>query len=83
MADQQVHLESGKDASGTKLLRLSGHLSANTAADIWNKALHARPKDGGRVVVDATNLEYCDGTGIAMLLDLESHQHRHGANQPL
>jgi len=58
-------------ADGARELRLAGRLDAYTIAGVWGEAraaLAAAP--ARRVVVDGTNVAYCDGGGVAMLVDL-------------
>jgi phospholipid/cholesterol/gamma-HCH transport system permease protein len=52
-------------------LRVSGWLDAHTVGGVWEKSREAilRQKPS-RVVVDAAQINYCDGAGIAMLVDL-------------
>jgi phospholipid/cholesterol/gamma-HCH transport system permease protein len=56
-------------------LVITGRLNAEAAASHWRKALSrlskAQPK---LLVIDAQALEYCDGAGIALLLELKSRQ---------
>jgi phospholipid/cholesterol/gamma-HCH transport system permease protein len=60
------------DASdGRLILALSGRLVADTIPAIWRDALRAVRGAAGRpVTVDAAAVEYCDGAGIALLVDL-------------
>jgi phospholipid/cholesterol/gamma-HCH transport system permease protein len=60
------------DAGGQRVLALSGRLDASTIRDLWQQAV-AAAKDARarRVVVDAGAVDYCDGAGIALLVDLE------------
>ena len=56
---------------GRRVLALSGRLDATTIRRVWaqcRSAIAAVP--GRRVVVDASNVDYCDGAGIALLVDL-------------
>jgi phospholipid/cholesterol/gamma-HCH transport system permease protein len=56
---------------GRRVLALSGRLDANSIRRVWAEgrdAIAAAP--GKPVVVDAANVEYCDGAGIALLVDL-------------
>ena len=56
---------------GRRVLALSGRLEADTIPDIWRTALEALKDAGARpVVVDAAGVDYCDGAGIALLVDL-------------
>ena len=56
---------------GRRVLALSGRLDADSIRNVWSEgrqAIAAAP--GRRVVVDAANVDYCDGAGIALLVDL-------------
>jgi len=56
---------------GRRVLALYGRLEADTIPDIWRTALEALKDAGARpVVVDAAGVDYCDGAGIALLVDL-------------
>ena len=56
---------------GRRVLALSGRLDADTIPDLWRTALQAVNDAGVRpVVVDAAGVDYCDGAGIALLVDL-------------
>src|SRR5512132_555532 len=58
-------------ADGRRVLALSGRLDATTIRRVWDdgrRAIAAAPQQ--RVVVDAANVDYCDGAGIALLVDL-------------
>jgi phospholipid/cholesterol/gamma-HCH transport system permease protein len=59
------------DEAGTRVLRLSGRLDAYSIAHVWSesrRALDAAPDKP--VIVDADAVDYCDGGGVAMLVDL-------------
>lgn len=56
---------------GRRVLTLSGRLDANSIHDVWaegRRAIAAAPDQ--RVVVDASKVDYCDGAGVALLVDL-------------
>ena len=56
---------------GRRVLALSGRLDATTIRGVWAEGRHAIEAAGGRrIVVDAANVDYCDGAGIALLVDL-------------
>ena len=58
-------------ADGRRVLALSGRLDANSIRRVWaegRQAIAAAPER--RVVVDAANVDYCDGAGVALLIDL-------------
>ena len=54
---------------GRARLKLSGRLEAATVAQIWTEALASV---GQGSTVDASEVEYCDGTGVALLWELQS-----------
>lgn len=59
------------DTDGQRVLALSGHLDASTIRDIWAQARRALADAAERrIVVDAANVDYCDGAGIALLVDI-------------
>lgn len=61
---------------GERVLALSGRLVAETIPEVWRNALAAVKAAGGRgVVVDAKEVEYCDGAGIALIVDLLRQPH--------
>jgi phospholipid/cholesterol/gamma-HCH transport system permease protein len=55
----------------TLTLRLSGWLDAHTVGEVWERSLKAVASQKPRqIVVEASGVDYCDGAGIAMLVDL-------------
>jgi len=53
-------------------MSLTGRLAVTTAGPIWSQALHALEQAGDRaVVVDLAEVDYCDGSGLALLVALE------------
>jgi len=60
-----------RDTDVARVLALSGRLDANTIPAVWRDARRAlKDAPGKRVVVDAGEVDYCDGAGIALLVDL-------------
>jgi phospholipid/cholesterol/gamma-HCH transport system permease protein len=67
----QARLALRDAADGSLILAFAGRLDAYSIATVWAQAraaLAATP--GRRIVVDATAVDYCDGGGVAMLVDL-------------
>ena len=62
-------------AEGDMKLTLRGRLETETTASLWrqvvSKLAETQPK---MLVIDAQALEYCDGAGIALLLELKRRQ---------
>ncbi|HUH94906.1 MAG TPA: ABC transporter permease [Casimicrobiaceae bacterium] len=58
-------------ADGSRVLALSGRLDSYSIAGVWRAARAAvESAPDRRIVVDATAVDYCDGGGVAMLVDL-------------
>jgi phospholipid/cholesterol/gamma-HCH transport system permease protein len=58
-------------ADGGRVLALAGRLDAYSIADVWAQARTAVAQAPDRpIVIDAARVDYCDGSGIAMLVDL-------------
>jgi len=67
----QATLSVADGADGSRILTLGGRLDAFSIADVWvgaRAALVGAPTQ--RIVVDAAAVDYCDGGGVAMLVDL-------------
>jgi phospholipid/cholesterol/gamma-HCH transport system permease protein len=66
---------------GTAIISIMGRLDANTTGEAWRDAMRvleqAKPP---RVILDASRLEYCDGAGVALLLELQRHQTEGGGD---
>jgi phospholipid/cholesterol/gamma-HCH transport system permease protein len=58
-------------ADGSRVLQLSGRLDAYSIATVWAQARTAiAGAPNRRVLIDAARVDYCDGGGVAMLVDL-------------
>ncbi|MFO1285028.1 MAG: MlaE family lipid ABC transporter permease subunit [Burkholderiales bacterium] len=56
---------------GRRVLRLDGRLDASTVRAVWDQAHKAISETPTRpVTVDAAKVDYCDGAGVALLVDL-------------
>jgi phospholipid/cholesterol/gamma-HCH transport system permease protein len=59
---------------GTRVLALSGRLDASALGALWNDLRRAVEGAASRaVVVDASGVDYCDGAGAALLVDILRH----------
>lgn len=73
-------IDTSAEVDGSVLLVLKGNLQATTIHALWKQALETlaslRPNQG--IVVDASRVTYCDGSGIGMIVDLEETQKKRG-----
>jgi phospholipid/cholesterol/gamma-HCH transport system permease protein len=71
----RARLESQRDEAGDLILTLSGRLDSESTGAIWREAMGlTRGQRGHDLVVDATQVDYCDGAGASLLLALNENQ---------
>ena len=63
-------------------LRLSGHLDAATAGEIWRDAMD-RAGGAGALVLDVSGLESCDAAGAVLLVEMERARRQGGGRLEL
>jgi phospholipid/cholesterol/gamma-HCH transport system permease protein len=58
-------------ADGRRVLALTGRLDATTLPSLWDAARRAAAEAPRRpLIIDAAGIEYCDGAGAALFVDL-------------
>jgi phospholipid/cholesterol/gamma-HCH transport system permease protein len=66
---------------GSHLIAVAGRLDAGSTGKIWRPALAIVERaKSRRVVLDASGLEYCDGSGIGLLFELGRQQRQIGGS---
>ena len=66
--------------SGARILHLSGHLDAYSVSAVWSDALQIlKSTPSTPLRVDCTAVTYCDGAGVALLIDLLRRPRQPGA----
>ena len=71
----EAHASKGEDIT----LRFSGRLDSKTTGDLWRQTIHRlESKTSERVIVEAGEIEYCDGSGLGLLLELRLLGQRKG-----
>ena len=56
---------------GRRILALTGRLDATTLPDLWEKTRRAADDAAAKpLVVDAAGVDYCDGAGVALFVEL-------------
>ncbi|HEX7231173.1 MAG TPA: MlaE family lipid ABC transporter permease subunit [Candidatus Binatia bacterium] len=72
-----VDFRSEGPRDGTLKLIIGGRLDAETTGTIWRRAVATvQGANAANVVVQASGIEYCDGIGIALLVQLRELQTR-------
>lgn len=81
MSVESASLKYRKDKEGKLILEMSGRLDSSSIGEVWRKAenlvLREKPV---HLLVDASGVEYADGSGMALLVDLRCHQHERNAS---
>ena len=76
-----VDFSSEGPRNGTLKLIIAGRLDAETTGTIWRRAVSAvQGANVPNVAVQASGIEYCDGIGIALLVQLRELQTRKAGN---
>jgi phospholipid/cholesterol/gamma-HCH transport system permease protein len=74
-----VRLRRGGVRDGAVVLVIEGRLDSNTTGKIWRQATETViAAKAPNIVVDAGAVDYCDGSGIALLVHLRDLQHKNG-----
>ena len=69
-----VQATASGDTSRVTLV-LSGRLDMNTTGALWQEVFDALKKTQAKhVIIDASDVTYCDGAGIALIAKLRQHQ---------
>lgn len=70
-------LETVADESNTLRLKIKGRLDVYTTGAIWNDSVSALAKSRpANLIVDTSGVDYCDASGIALLIDLKLLQEK-------
>ena len=58
---------------------IRGRLDSTSTGSVWQEAMKALEQASSkRVVVDASGIDYCDGSGIGLLMEIHRHQSKTG-----
>lgn len=69
----QFHSQTTRD--GGLEFKVIGRLDSTSTGKVWRQAMEAiKRTNASQLIVDASGIEYCDGSGIAWLVHLRRHQ---------
>lgn len=72
-------VEATKESDNTLVLKISGRLDAYTTGKIWKDSSYELEKSTPRkLILDAVGIDYCDSSGIALLIELKLVQENKG-----
>jgi anti-anti-sigma regulatory factor len=64
-------VEASKDPDDTLVLKIKGRLDAYSTGKIWKDSSYELEKSNPRkLTIDGEGIEYCDASGIALLIEL-------------
>jgi phospholipid/cholesterol/gamma-HCH transport system permease protein len=64
---------------GVLTLAIEGRLDSNTTGKVWREAMLAlEPTSPKQIIVDASGINYCDGSGVALFVKLRELQEKTG-----
>jgi len=69
---------------GLLTLTIEGRLDSTTTGRIWREAIEALEQvSPTRVVINSSGIDYCDGSGIGLLVELRRRQQRAGGEMEI
>lgn len=72
-SDSPLSLQTSTSDDGTLTLTFEGRLDSTSTATVWKTVMQAmEEKNFSRVTIDASKLEYCDGSGISLLHEIDT-----------
>jgi phospholipid/cholesterol/gamma-HCH transport system permease protein len=72
-SDSPLSLQTSTSDDGTLTLTFEGRLDSTSTATVWETVMQAmEEKNFSRVTIDASKLEYCDGSGISLLHEIDT-----------
>ena len=79
LSPSSVRLRTGAVRDGVVAIAIEGRLDSNTTGRIWRQATETVANAKARsVTVDASQIDYCDGSGIALFVHLRNLQRKAG-----
>jgi len=76
---QVTSIRTAMTAGGVLTLAIDGRLDSTTTGKVWLSATEAVERNPSpRLIVDATKVDYCDGSGIGLLVELQRRQRKVG-----
>src|SRR5258706_14568653 len=79
-----VRFRGGEKRDGTLNIAIEGRLDSDSTGKIWREATKVvRDAKAPNVKLDAASIDYCDGSGIALLIYLRQQEQNAGGTLDL
>jgi phospholipid/cholesterol/gamma-HCH transport system permease protein len=76
-----LKLRTEKPQDGVLKIVIEGRLDSSSTGTIWRNATQcAAVAKAPKIVLDASGIDYCDGSGLALIIQLRDQQQRSGRN---
>ncbi len=74
-------LHEGMSKEGLLTLTMEGSLDSESTGQVWREAMRILERGGSNrgIILDASRMDYCDGSGIGLLLELRRRQQSAGS----
>lgn len=75
MVQTTAALNTDLDKDGVLTIRIRGRLDSTSTGNIWQGTIDALERTSSkRVTVDTSEIDYCDGAGISLLVEIQRRQ---------
>ncbi len=80
MIESRVTLNTEVTEYGVLTITISGRLDSTSTGNIWQGVIDALEQASSKmVIVDTSEIDYCDGTGIGLLVEIQRRQKKRGS----
>lgn len=80
MIESRVTLNTEVTEYGVLTITISGRLDSTSTGNIWQGVIDALERASSKmVIVDTSEINYCDGTGIGLLVEIQRRQKKRGS----
>ncbi len=81
MIESATTLKTNTNKHGECIVEIEGRLDSASTGSIWQDAMNALgPASSKKLIVDASKINYCDGSGAGLLIELQRRQRKSGAD---
>lgn len=84
MLKNAVSLKAQVSGVGTLTITIEGNLDSTTTGKVWKEATEAVERSSpNKLVIDASKIDYCDGSGIGLLVEFHRRQKQAGGEMEI
>lgn len=84
MLKNAISLKAQVSGVGILTITIEGNLDSTTTGKVWKKATEALERSSpNKLVIDASKIDYCDGSGIGLLVEFHRRQKQAGGEMEI